>query len=217
MNDGRGRPVVGQIWWIFILRGVLAAALGIFALIWPTLTLSILVLFVGAYLIADGVMGLVLASRRSASPGRLLLPVVSAVIGLLLVLWPSESARTLFVVLGAAALFIGISYIVTARRYGLDDMDRGLMSTAGAVAIVVGVVLIVWPGAAVVTLSWVIAIAALLMAAVLFFLGMRFKQMQARLDAIPPRDPADAQLQILKRTGCPSRSSDRVPLRPWTD
>jgi uncharacterized membrane protein HdeD (DUF308 family) len=135
---------VGQIWWIFILRGVLAAALGIFALIWPTLTLSILVLFVGAYLIADGVMGLVLASRRSASPGRLLLPVVSAVIGLLLVLWPSESARTLFVVLGAAALFIGISYIVTARRYGLDDMDRGLMSTAGAVAIVVGVVLIVW-------------------------------------------------------------------------
>ena len=191
MNDGRGRPVAGQIWWIFILRGVLAAALGIFALIWPTLTLSILVLFVGAYLIADGVMGLVLASRRSASPGRLLLPVVSAVIGLLLVLWPSESARTLFVVLGAAALFIGISYIVTARRYGLDDMDRGLMSTAGAVAIVVGVVLIVWPGAAVVTLSWVIAIAALLMAAVLFFLGMRFKQMQARLDAIPPRDPAD--------------------------
>jgi hypothetical protein len=52
-------------------------------------------------------------------------------------------------------------------------------------------VLIVWPGAAVVTLSWVIAIAALLMAAVLFFLGMRFKQMQARLEAIPPRDPAD--------------------------
>jgi len=191
MNDGRGRSGAGQIWWIFILRGVLAAALGILALIWPTQTLSILVLFVGAYLIADGVMGLVLASRRSASPGRLLQPVVSAVIGLLLVLWPSESARTLFVVLGAAALFIGISYIVTARRYGVDAMDRRLMTTAGAVAMVVGVVLVVWPGAAVVTLSWMIAIAALLMAAVLLFLGVRFKQMQARVEAIPPRDPAD--------------------------
>jgi len=191
MNDGRGRSVAGQIWWIFILRGVLAATLGIFALIWPTQTLSILVLFVGAYLIADGVMGLVLASRQSASPGRLLQPIVSAVIGLLLVLWPSESARTLFVVLGAAALFIGISYIVTARRYGVDAMDRRLMTTAGAVAMVVGVVLIVWPGAAVVTLSWVIAIAALLMAAVLLFLGVRFKQMQARAGQIPPRDPAD--------------------------
>lgn len=191
MDDVRGRPMAGRVWWIFILRGVLAAALGIFALIWPTLTLSILVLFVGAYLIADGVMGLVLASRRSASPGRLLQPVISAIIGLLLVLWPSESARTLFVVLGAAVLFIGISYIVTARRFGLDDMDRRLMTTAGVIAAVVGVVLIVWPGAAVVTLSWVIAIAALAAAAVLLFLGVRFKQMQARLEAIPPRDPTD--------------------------
>lgn len=172
--------MAGRIWWIFILRGVLAAALGVFALIWPTQTLAVLVLFVGAYLIADGVMGLVLAARRSASPGRFLQPGVSAVIGLLLVLWPDESARTLFVVLGAAALFIGVSYVVTARRYGLDAMDRRLMTTAGAVAIAVGVVLIVWPGAAVVTLSWVIAVAALAMAAVLLFLGVRFKQMQGR-------------------------------------
>lgn len=195
MSDGSGisddGPMGDRIWWIFILRGVLAAALGIFALIWPTLTLSILVLLVGAYLIADGVMGLVLASRRSASPGRLLQPVVSAVIGLLLVLWPSESARTLFVVLGAAALFIGISYLVTARRFGLDEMDRRLMTTAGAVAAVLGVVLIVWPGAAVVTLSWIIAIAALVMAAVLLFLGVRFKQMQVRVEVGPPRGPTD--------------------------
>ncbi len=180
MDDGRGRHLAGRIWWIFILRGTLAAALGVFALIWPTQTLAILVLFVGAYLIADGVMGLVLASRGMASPGRFLQPAVSAVIGLLLVLWPGESARTLFVVLGAAALFIGISYIVTARRYGLDAMDRSLMTTAGIVAVIIGVVLIVWPGAAVVTLSWVIAVAALAMAAVLLFLGVRFKQMQER-------------------------------------
>ena len=191
MNDGQVPPVGAQIWWIFIVRGVLAAVLGIFALIWPTLTLSILVLLVGAYLIADGVMGLVLASRRSASPGRLLQPIVSAVVGLLLVLWPNESARTLFVVLGAAALFIGVSYVVTARRYGLDEMDRRLMTTTGIAAAVLGIVSIVWPGAAVVTLSWVIAVAALVMAAVLLFLGVRFKQMQVRVEAVVPRDPAD--------------------------
>ena len=184
----RGETVhVGRVWWVFLLRGVLAAALGIFALIWPALTLQILVLFVGAYLIADGVMGLIAVFRRSARAGALLQPIVSLVIGLLLVVWPGESARTVFVVLGAAALFIGISYVATARRYAVDAMDRRLMTTAGVVAIVLGLILMIWPGAAVVTLSWIIAAAALLMAAVLMFIAVRLRQM--RVQVIPPGDP----------------------------
>ena len=189
MSELRERPPVGQIWWVFMLRGVLAAVLGIAALIWPTLTIKILVLFVGAYLIADGVMGLVVASRRAAMPGRWLQPAVSAVIGLFLVFWPGESARTLFIVLGAAALFIGISHLVSARRFGVDAMDRQLRTTAGVVTAILGVILIVWPGVAVVTLSWIIAVFALLMAVVLIFLGVRFKQMGVPVEVIPPTGP----------------------------
>jgi uncharacterized membrane protein HdeD (DUF308 family) len=190
MSDWRERSQTGQIWWVFMLRGVLAAGLGIFALFWPTLTLKILVLIVGAYLIADGVMGLVMVSRRAAPSGRLLQPMVSVVIGLLVVLWPSQSARTLFVVLGAGALFIGISYVVTARQYAVDAMDRQLMTTAGVIGIVLGVILIVWPGAAVVTVSWIIAAAALLVAAVMIFLGVRFRQLRERVERLPPTNPA---------------------------
>ena len=188
--DASGETVhAGRVWWIFVLRGALAAGLGVFALIWPALTLQILVLIVGAYLIVDGVMGLVAAFRRLATGGALLQPVASLVIGLLLVIWPGESARTLFVVLGAAAIFIGISYVATARRYAVDAMDRRLMTTAGVVAVVLGLILIIWPGAAVVTLSWIIAAIALLMAVVLVFLGVRFRQLEAQVEAMPPRHP----------------------------
>ena len=183
-----GSPVV-RIWWLFVLRGVLAGVLGITALLWPTLTIKILVLFVGAYLIADGVMGLVVASRRAAAPGRWVQPAVSASIGLLLVFWPGESATTLFVVLGAAALFLGISQVITARRFGIDTMDRRLMTTAGAAAAILGVILVVWPGVAVVTLSWIIAACALLVAAVLIFLGVRIKQARVVVEQMPPRGP----------------------------
>ncbi len=189
MNNGRGQPLTGGIWWVFMLRGVLAAALGISALIWPTLTLEILVLFVGAYLIADGVMGLVVSFRRPGASSGLLQPVVSTVVGLVLVFWPSQSARTLFMVLGAGALFIGISYLVTARRTGVGEMDRRLMTTVGIVAAVLGVILLVWPGAAVVTVSWIIAAAALVMAAGLIFLGVRFKRLKARIEVISPGGP----------------------------
>lgn len=185
-----GSPA-GRIWWIFMLRGVLAAVLGITALLWPTLTIKILVLFVGAYLIADGVMGLVVASRRAPSPGRWVQPAVSALIGLVLVFWPGESARTLFVVLGAAALFIGISHLITARRFGFDAMDRRLATIVGVSAAILGVILIVWPGVAVVTLSWIIAACALLTGAVLIFLGLRLKQAGVVVEVVPPRGPTD--------------------------
>lgn len=190
MSAPREHLPTGQIWWVFILRGVFAAVLGVFALIWPTLTLEILVLFVGAYLIADGVMGLVVALRRAAPSGRLLQPALSVVIGLLVVLWPSQSARTLFMVLGAGALFIGISYVIAARQYAVDAMGRRLMTTGGIIAGVLGVILIVWPGAAVVTVSWIIAAAALLMAAVMIFLGVRLRQLRARVVVIPPGGPS---------------------------
>jgi uncharacterized membrane protein HdeD (DUF308 family) len=189
MNEIREQPLTGQIWWVFMLRGVLAAALGISALIWPTLTLGILVLFVGAYLIADGVMGLVVSFRRPGASGGPLQPVVSVVVGLVLVFWPSQSARTLFMVLGAGALFIGISYLVSARRYGTGKMDRQLLTTVGVIAALLGVILLVWPGAAVVTVSWILAVAALVVAAVLIFLGVRFKQSKARVEVIPPGGP----------------------------
>jgi uncharacterized membrane protein HdeD (DUF308 family) len=189
MKNGRDQPLTDRIWWVFMLRGVLAAALGISALIWPTLTLEILVLFVGAYLIADGVMGLVVSFRRPGASGGLLQPVVSTVVGLVLVFWPSQSARTLFMVLGAGALFIGISYLITARRTGVGGMDRRLMTTVGIVAAALGVILLVWPGAAVVTVSWIIAAAALLMAVGLIFLGVRFKRLKARVEVIPPGGP----------------------------
>lgn len=190
MSASRKHLPTGQIWWVFILRGVFAAVLGVFALIWPTLTLEILVLFVGAYLIADGVMGLVVALRRAAPSGRLLQPALSVVIGLLVVLWPSQSARTLFIVLGAGALFIGISYVIAARQYAVDAMGRRLMTTGGIIAGVLGVILIVWPGAAVVTVSWIIAAAALLMAAVMIFLGVRLRQLRARVVVTPPGGPS---------------------------
>jgi uncharacterized membrane protein HdeD (DUF308 family) len=190
MSASREHLPTGQIWWVFILRGVFAAVLGVFALIWPTLTLEILVLFVGAYLIADGVMGLVVALRRAAPSGRLLQPALSVAIGLLVVLWPSQSARTLFMILGAGALFIGISYVIAARQYAVDAMGRRLMTTGGIIAGVLGVILIVWPGAAVVTVSWIIAAAALLMAAVMIFLGVRLRQLRARVVVIPPGGPS---------------------------
>jgi uncharacterized membrane protein HdeD (DUF308 family) len=72
---------LGDIWWAFMLRGVFAGVLGICALIWPTLSFTILTRLVGLYLLADGLPWLMGASRASASGTYILQAIVSLVAG----------------------------------------------------------------------------------------------------------------------------------------
>jgi uncharacterized membrane protein HdeD (DUF308 family) len=173
---------LGDIWWAFMLRGVFAGVLGICALLWPTPSFTVLTRMVGLYCLADGLPGLVGALRASDRGTYLLQAVVSLVVGGFLLFWPSTSARTLLMVFGGWALFTGVSHILAARRANVEDTDRGLMPTMGGAVGVVGLVLLIWPGTGVVAISWIIALAALLLAALLIFLALRLKRLKKRVD-----------------------------------
>jgi hypothetical protein len=76
----------------------------------------------------------------------------------------------------------GVSHILAARRANVEDTDRGPMTTMGAVVTAVGLVLLIWPGTGVVAISWIIAPAALLFAALLIFLALHLKWLKKRVD-----------------------------------
>src|ERR1700747_3012244 len=122
---------LGDIWWAFMLRGVFAGVLGIFALIWPTPTFTIRPRVIGLYCRADGLPGLVGALRASDRGTYLLQAVVSLVVGGVLLFWPSTPARPLLRVFGGGALFTGVSHILAARRANVENAGRVLMATIG--------------------------------------------------------------------------------------
>jgi uncharacterized membrane protein HdeD (DUF308 family) len=175
---------LGDVWWAFLLRGVFAGLLGIFALFWPTASFTILTRVVGLYCLADGLSGLMGASRvdRGAYMPQI---VVSLVVGGVLLFWPGTSVRTLLMVFGAWALFTGVSQIVAARRASVDDSGRALMTGIGATVAVIGLVLLIWPGSGVVAISWFIAFGGLLFSALMIFLALRLRRLQQRIDRRP--------------------------------
>jgi uncharacterized membrane protein HdeD (DUF308 family) len=177
---------LGDIWWAFMLRGVFAGILGIFALIWPTPTFTILTRMIGLYCLADSLSGLVGALRASDRGTYLLQAVLSLVVGAVFLFLPSASARTLLMIFGGWALFTGVSHIVAARRANIEDTERGITTTMGGAVAVVGLVLLIWPGTGVVTISWIIALAALLFAALLIFLALRLKRLKEQVDKLAP-------------------------------
>lgn len=178
---------LASIWWSFLLRGIFAIALGIFAIFWPDMSLGVLVFAVGLYCVADGAAGLVGGLRHPELRENVVQALIILCIGVVLVFWPSATLRTLLGLLGAAALIVGIGQILTARRLPADEPERGATMAIGIAAAVVGLVLAVWPGSGVAVISWVIGIAVILIGALLIYLGTRFKRLGARIGA--PRSP----------------------------
>lgn len=174
---GRAR----DIWWSFMLRGVLAGVLAVCALFWPSMTLSVLARLLGVFLLVDGLAGLVTAYRASARGSYFVPALAGVVIGMVLLFWPGGSLRTLLVIIGAWVLLIGIGHLLTSRDASVDEADRGLIKTIGITAIVLGLVLVLWPGAGIVTVSWVIAAGALVFAVLWITLALRLKRLQRRV------------------------------------
>ena len=169
---------LASIWWTFVLRGVLAAAVGIAALFWPTGSISVLLQLVGVLLILDGGLTLFGFGRGGAVGG---LGIAEIVIGLVLVIWPEGIARFAFFLLGAWATIAGISSLATWNGMPDQDPDRSTVRNVGIAALIIGIVLVFWPGSGLVALGWAIAFAALAIAVVMLWLASRFKRANERI------------------------------------
>ncbi|WP_297113226.1 DUF308 domain-containing protein [uncultured Devosia sp.] len=106
------------------LRGLLMLVGGIYAVVWPTEALTVLVLFGGALLLIDGVLGLWSLTFGGGKSGNYWFDVIANAASLLLgiVILVSPLLATIFTVtfivtlVGLAALFVGAMQIVVVVR-----------------------------------------------------------------------------------------------------
>lgn len=143
----------GDVWWSLLVRGLLAVALGIAALFWPNATLALLIRLIGLYVLLDGVASLLGALRARELSADLVPGLLSVAIGLILLFWPDVTSRLLLIAFGLWALFQGVSFFWAIRQADANDPERSLTMTIGLVAVIAGVILIIWPGTGLVTIS----------------------------------------------------------------
>ena len=175
---------MGNVWWAFMLRGLLALGLGVSALIWPKLTLALLVRLIGIYALLDGAAGLISGIRGRDLQSYLLPALVSLAVGAVLLFWPGLTVKWLLIILGIWTLLHGANLFLAGRSADQNDPNRGLLLTLGLVLVVIGLVLIVWPGAGAVTISWLVAALAFVVGAMLVFLALRLRQVKLRVDKL---------------------------------
>jgi uncharacterized membrane protein HdeD (DUF308 family) len=133
---------------------------------------------IGFLLILDGALTLFGLGRAGAAGG---VGLSTILIGLVLLIWPEGTARFAFFLFGALALIAGLGSLLASQRMPDWDPERSTTRNSGFVALVLGLVLIFWPGSGLIALGWAIAFCAVAVSAVMFWLAARFKRVNEHL------------------------------------
>lgn len=148
--------------WLLALRGVIAIAFGVLAIAWPGLTVVVLALLFGAYVLVDGVVTLVGAFRRREDAPRLLARILIGLLGvaagLVALVWPDITALVLVILVGAWAVVTGILGIVAAAQLS----GGWLLIVVGVASLIAGVLIMLNPRAGAVAIGLVIGVYAIL-------------------------------------------------------
>ena len=165
-------------WWAVLLRGLIAIALGILTLLMPGVSLASLILVFAAYMLADGVLGIVAAvraARRHERWGWLVLEgLLDIGAGVAAFVWPGLTIIVFVALVAAWAIVSGGAMALAALKLGKRH-GRWLMGLAGVLSVVWGVLLAFAPitGALVLTL-WIGAY-ALVFGITLIILSLRLR------------------------------------------
>src|SRR5204862_6631324 len=174
-------------WWVPVLRGIAAIVFGVIAFVYPGLTVAVLVLLFGAWVLVDGVFRIVGAiGHRASDPDwgwQLVIGILGIIIGFLTFHAPAITALVLVIYIAAWALMIVASEIAVAFKLRGEIKGEWFLILMGLLSIVFAIMLLWNPLLGALGLVWLIASYAIVFGFLGIILGFRLRS----LPTIPVR------------------------------
>lgn len=165
MSD-KVRNVAKELWWVGLLEGIAAIVFGIAALFWPGMTLLTLVYLFSAYVVAWAIFeiihGLMSLGTSDKSWISLVFGIFALGVGVYLVRHPHVTFATFILLIGFVFIVRGIADIVGAFLGGQLATSRVLSIIMGALALVIGVVVLKQPVDSGVAFVWLLGLFSLI-------------------------------------------------------
>jgi len=165
-------------WWALALRGAAALLFGILAFVWPHITLTVLIWIFAAYMLADGVFGLIAGLRAAQRQERwwplAIEGLLDLAVGVIAFLWPNIALLTFIYIAAFWAMLSGVALLAAAFR--LRAMGEGFLTFAGLLSLLWGIVVIFWPIAGALALAWWIGAYAILFGLFMLTVALRLRR-----------------------------------------
>lgn len=142
--------------------GVSAIVFGVVVLLWPGLSIVALTYLFGAYAFVYGILavgsGLNLAAHKSTDWVPFVLGgLVGVAFGVVTLFFPGFTALTLVYFIAAWAITTGIFGIVVAIDFHGEVDGAVWLGISGALSILFGAIVAIWPGNGALAILWLIA------------------------------------------------------------
>lgn len=174
------RKVAQLAWGLAIAGAVTSVVLGILMLVWPDATLLVGAVLFGIWLVVHGIVDIVQAFTEREADG--VERAFYAIVGVLFLVGGVVCLRNLTVSLLTIATIIGITWLIgglvaliTAFGSRFSGTTRWVAGLLGAVSIVGGLVVLVWPDMSLLTLVYITGIWLILMGIVQFVMALRLR------------------------------------------
>src|SRR5215471_17161866 len=168
-------------WWVPVIRGICGILFGLIAFAYPGLTLALLVIFFGAWVLVDGVFRVVGAiGGRASDPEwgwHLIVGILGIIIGILTFHAPFITALALIIYIAAWALMIGATEIAVAIKLRKEIEGEWLLILMGLLSIVFAVLLLWNPAPGALALLWLIASYAIVLGILAIIFGFRLRSL----------------------------------------
>jgi uncharacterized membrane protein HdeD (DUF308 family) len=167
-----------QNWWLFTLRGIFGIVFGLIALIFPGPTMLSMVIVFSAYMLVDGVAGIVSAvraMRRRDRWGLLALEgLVDIAAGIVAFLWPGITVLAFVLLIATWAIVSGALMTTAGFRLNISH-GRWWLILGGLVSLAYGALLIAAPLIGALVLTWWLGAYALVFGIALIIFSFRLR------------------------------------------
>jgi uncharacterized membrane protein HdeD (DUF308 family) len=164
-------------WWPLVVRGAAALLFGILTIMWPGITLTVLVFLFAGYALIDGIVniaGMVKAIHGHDRWGVLLLEgIVGVAAAAVTVAWPAITVVALVYLIAAWAIVTGVFELPAAVRLRKHVSGEWLLALSGVASLLFGILLTIAPLTGALAIALWIGAYALIFGALLVVLGFR--------------------------------------------
>ncbi len=131
------QQLIGNFRTMFLFRGIAAVLFGVLTLVWPKLSLTVLVLVFGVFAVISGITAVVAALRSTDIPGWGLLlfeGILGTLAGAIALVFPGITALAFLYLLAAWAIITGILEVIAPLSFPMSTGRAVLTALAGVLS-----------------------------------------------------------------------------------
>lgn len=170
--------------WTLLINGFIALLFGLFALFVPETATKTIAVYFGIVLIVGGVVGIVAAARNMKLDkpymSSLVSSIISTVIGILVLIYTSQSLQIFVVIIGIWAIILGLMQLIIAINL-LKGKRKNMLLINSMITILFGLILFFNPFTSAVALVFLVGAMAVIFGGILLYFAFSLKSIEEEL------------------------------------